>query len=110
MHNGRVNIVWLADWSVLDVLPRTPQKLSINSLHLQSFDCISTDNLDNLKPSLRTFDSLVNLLELNLWFQGNFEGVQDYNMVVEGDLVLPSLQVLRLYRQDVGDTVETTDF
>lgn len=105
MHNGRVNIVWLADWSVLDVLPRTPQKLSINSLHLQSFDCISTD-----KPSLRTLDSLVNLLELNLWFQGNFEGVQDYNMVVEGDLVLPSLQVLRLYRQDVGDTVETIYF
>lgn len=91
------NIAWLTDWSVVDALPSTIQKLSICSLHLQSFDRNNTD-----KPSLQAFNALVNLVELDLVFQGNFEGVPNYNMVVEGDLALPSLQVLRLCRSDIG--------
>ena len=93
----RFNIAWLTDWSVVDALPSTIQKLSICSLHLQSFDRNNTD-----KPSLQAFNALVNRVELDLVFQGNFEGVPNYNMVVEGDLALPSLQVLRLCRSDIG--------
>ena len=53
-----------------------------------------------------TSPEYVNLTELSLFFQGNFEEVQDYNMVVEGDLVLPSLQVLQLHRADIGDVFQ----
>lgn len=95
------SIAWLADWSVLDALPNTLQKLSLDSLHLQSFDDTNTD-----KASLQALNSMINLTELSLFFQGNFEGVQDYNMVVEGDLVLPFLQVLQLHRADIGDILQ----
>ena len=64
----------LTDWSVLGTLPKTVQKLSLCSLHLQRFDHTNTD-----KPTLQAFNTLVNLVELNLIFQGNFEEVPDYN-------------------------------
>lgn len=83
------SIPWLADWSVLDALPNTLQKLSLDYLDLAD------------KPSLQALNSLVNITELSLAFQGNWEGLEDVNMVVEGDLVLPSLQVLRLHRPDI---------
>lgn len=101
----RFNIAWLADWSVLDALPNTLQKLSLCSLHLQSFDCNKTD-----KPSLQAFNGLINLEQLVLEIQGNFEGVPKYNMVVEGDLVLPSLQVLQLNRADISVMLHDGDY
>lgn len=102
MHFG---ISWLADWSVLDILPKTVQELSLCSLHLQRFDRTNTD-----RPSLQAFNTLVNLVELELIFQGNFEEVPDYNMVVEGDLVLPSLQFLQLHREDIPVMLQDGDY
>ena len=101
----RFNIGWLTNWYVFDALPITVQKLSLCSLHLQSFDRNETD-----RPSLQAFNALVNLVELDFKFVGNFEEVPEYNMVVEGDLVLPSLQFLQLHRSDIPAMLRDGDY